>query len=40
MKILPCLLLILTFSVFAFGQQNVGENAQNFTGTSMTNENN
>ena len=38
MKILACLTLILTFSIFAFSQQKVGEDAQNFTGVNMNDE--
>lgn len=39
MKTLATLVLVLTFSIISFSQQNVGVAAQNFSQTNMRNEN-
>ncbi len=38
MKILSSLILLLTFSIFAFGQQSTGVAAQNFTAVTLSGE--
>lgn len=39
MKYIASIILLLTFSVFAFGQQNTGTAAQNFTAVTLNGEN-